>query len=188
MRRLVSPLIAIVLACVGLVAVPYTSAAGPPDRIDAFGAAVDRGSPDLAPGGGPVGIAPGPDGGYWIATDDGGVQSFGVPFYGSAGALRLASPIVGIAATADGRGYWLAAADGGIFTFGSAVYAGSLGGTRLAAPVVGIAAAPDGGGYWLAAADGGVFAFGSAQFRGSMGGTRLAAPVIAIAATAQGTG
>src|SRR4051794_16544188 len=147
MRRLVSPLIAIVLACVGLVAVPYTSAAGPPDRIDAFGAAVDRGSPDLAPGGGPVGIAPGPDGGYWVATDDGGVQSFGVPFYGSAGALHLASPIVGIAATRDGHGYWLAAADGGVFTFGSAVYAGSLGATRLAAPIGRIAPPPGGRGY-----------------------------------------
>jgi hypothetical protein len=40
----------------------------------------------------------------------------------------LDRPIVGMAATPDGRGYWLVAADGGIFTFGDAGFYGSLGG------------------------------------------------------------
>ena len=34
-------------------------------------------------------------------------------------------PIVGMAATPDGRGYWLVAADGGVFTFGDAQFYGS---------------------------------------------------------------
>ena len=40
----------------------------------------------------------------------------------------LNKPIVGMAATPDGRGYWLVAADGGIFSFGDAVFYGSTGG------------------------------------------------------------
>ena len=32
--------------------------------------------------------------------------------------MRLNKPIVGMAATPDGRGYWLVASDGGIFSFG----------------------------------------------------------------------
>ena len=42
------------------------------------------------------------------------------PFYGSEGGTHLNQPIVGMAATPDGRGYWLVASDGGIFTFGDA--------------------------------------------------------------------
>ncbi|MGH9066019.1 MAG: right-handed parallel beta-helix repeat-containing protein [Acidimicrobiales bacterium] len=38
-------------------------------------------------------------------------------FHGSAGAMHLAQPIVGMAATPDGRGYWLVGGDGGVFTF-----------------------------------------------------------------------
>ena len=41
--------------------------------------------------------------------------------------LRLNQPIVGMAATPDGKGYWLVAADGGIFTFGDAGFYGSTG-------------------------------------------------------------
>ncbi len=70
-------------------------------------------------------------------------------FYGSAGGTRLAAPIVGMAATTDGRGYWLVASDGGIFTFGDASFYGSEGAVQLTAPAVGMAATRDGGGYWL---------------------------------------
>ena len=117
-----------------------------------------------------VGMAATADGGgYWLVAADGGVFAFGDARYsGSLGGLRLAAPIVGMAATADG--YWLVAADGGVFAFGDARYGGSLGGLRLAAPIVGMAATADGGGYWLVAADGGVFAFGDATFDGSGAG------------------
>ena len=39
-------------------------------------------------------------------------------FYGSLGNIHLNQPIVGMAATPDGRGYWLVASDGGVFAVG----------------------------------------------------------------------
>ena len=79
-----------------------------------------------------------PTAGYRLVGADGGVFSFGdAGFYGSAGGMRLNSPVVGIVATPDGRGYWLVGADGGVFSFGDAGFYGSAGGMRLNAPVVG---------------------------------------------------
>ena len=88
--------------------------------------------------------------------------------------VSLNRPIVGIAATPDGRGYWLVASDGGIFAFGDARFYGSTGHLKLNRPIVGIAATPDGRGYWLVASDGGIFAFGDAGFHGSLAGRKLA--------------
>jgi hypothetical protein len=137
-----------------------------------------------------VGIASTPDGqGYWLASADGGVYSFGdATFYDSMAGDHLSAPIVGIAATPDGHGYWLAAADGGIFAFGDAQFYGSMGGHPLAKSVVGIASTPDGRGYWEVASDGGMFAFGDARFYGSMGGHPLAKPVVGMASTTDGHG
>ena len=127
--------------------------------------------------------------GSWLAASDGGVFTVGnVAFHGSAGALRLNRPIVGIAATPTGNGYWLAASDGGIFSFGDATFYGSTGALRLNRPIVGIAATPTGNGYWLAASDGGIFSFGDATFYGSTGALRLNQPVVGIAATSTGNG
>jgi DNA-binding beta-propeller fold protein YncE len=78
-------------------------------------------------------------------------------YFGSEGGTPLNKPIVGMAATPDGKGYWLVASDGGVFTFGDAGYFGSEGGTPLNKPIVGMAATPDGKGYWLVASDGGIF-------------------------------
>ena len=120
-----------------------------------------------------------PDGkGYWLASADGGVFTFGdAPFEGSLGATPLQGPIVAMAATPDGKGYWLAALDGGVFSFGDAPFLGSMGATRLNQPIVGMAATPDGKGYWLVAADGGIFSFGDARFFGSTGGIVLNEPI-----------
>ena len=41
------------------------------------------------------------------------------------------APVVGVAATPDGRGYWEVASDGGVFTFGDAGFYGSMGGKPL---------------------------------------------------------
>ncbi len=81
-----------------------------------------------------VGMAASPDGkGYWLVASDGGIFSYGdAQFYGSAGNygstqlngsagnLTLTIPIVGMAASPDGKGYWLVASDGGIFSYGDA--------------------------------------------------------------------
>ena len=127
--------------------------------------------------------------GYWLAAADGGVFALGnAPFLGSAGALPLRRPIVGITSTPSGKGYHLVASDGGVFAYGDAVFKGSTGGRALNAPIVALASTPSGGGYWLAAADGGVFAFGDARFFGSMGGQRLNSPIVGVAATPGGRG
>ena len=87
-------------------------------------------------------------------------------FLGSMGAVKLNQPIVGMAATPDGKGYWLVAARRRHLRLrhrarSSAPRARSA----STSPIVGMAAANDGKGYWLVASDGGVFAFGSAQLR-----------------------
>ena len=127
--------------------------------------------------------------GYWLTGTDGGVFGFGgARFFGSTGGLRLAQPVVAMAATPTNQGYWLVAADGGVFAFGDAVFQGSMGGTRLNQRIVGMAPTPSGRGYWLVGADGGVFAFGDAVFQGSMGGTRLNQRIVGMAATPSGRG
>ena len=57
-----------------------------------------------------------------------------------AAALAVNRPVVGMAATPDGRGYWMVASDGGIFAFGDAHFYGSTGNITLNKPVVGMAA------------------------------------------------
>jgi N-acetylmuramoyl-L-alanine amidase len=114
----------------------------------------------------------------------GDVLDFGdAPTLGSLSNQPLVAPVLGMAATPDGRGYWLVASDGGIFSFGEAVFYGSTGGLRLNRPVVGMAATPDGRGYWLVASDGGIFSFGDAVFRGSGAGGPLAQPVVGMLPT-----
>lgn len=180
-------LCAVVVAVVGMAAVPAGAQAGPPQGTDpdvyAFGPAPFAGSTGQIELDAPiVDLAGTPTGrGYWEVGADGGVFAFGdAVFRGSAGGLDLASPIVAIAPTPDGGGYWLFAADGGVFAYGNAPFLGSLGGITLAEPVVDGTATPTGGGYWLAAADGGVFAFGDAAFLGSAATLALDAPVVGI--------
>jgi MYXO-CTERM domain-containing protein len=103
-----------------------------------------------------------------LVAADGGIFNYGdAPFEGSAGAMTLNAPVVGMAATSTGKGYWLVAADGGIFTYGDAVFHGSAGGMTLAKPIVGMAATVDDGGYWLVGADGGIFTYGDAVYLGN---------------------
>jgi hypothetical protein len=129
------------------------------------------------------------DSGYWLAATDGGIFNYGTaPFAGSHGSSSLNSPIVGVAATPDGKGYWLVASDGGIFNYGDAPFEGSHGGSPLNQPIVGMAATPDGKGYWLVASDGGIFTYGDAGFFGSHGGSPLNQPIVGMAATPDGQG
>jgi hypothetical protein len=138
-----------------------------------------------APGAAGVGAG----GGYRMAAADGGVFTFGnASFLGSAGAVHLNQPIVGMASTRTGNGYWLVARDGGVFAFGDAPFVGSTGAMRLNQPIVGMAPTPSGHGYWLVARDGGVFAFGDAPFLGSTGAMRLNQPIVGMAARPTGSG
>ena len=63
-----------------------------------------------------------------MVASDGGVFTYGdAGFFGSTGNIALHRPVVGVAATPDGKGYWLVASDGGVFTFGDAGFFGSTG-------------------------------------------------------------
>ena len=102
-----------------------------------------------------------------MVASDGGVFNYGdAGFFGSASTLKLTQPVVGIAATPDGKGYWLVSADGGVYPFGTAL--------RMDLPPSQVE--PARGRYhrdarWQGllafAADGGIFNYGDAQFLGS---------------------
>ena len=78
---------------------------------------------------------------YWLVASDGGVFSYGdAAFKGSAGALTLNKPIVGMAATPDGKGYWMVASDGGVFDYGERRLLRLDRRLSLNKPIVGIAA------------------------------------------------
>ena len=126
--------------------------------------------------------------GYWVATANGSIYTFGsVPFYGSALATADA-PVVGMVATPDSDGYRMVTDTGGVFTFGDAGFYGSTGSLVLNKPMVGMAATADGNGYWLVASDGGVFAFGDAAFYGSTGALALNKPIVGMAVDARRQG
>jgi Cu/Zn superoxide dismutase len=127
-------------------------------------------------------VQPAASAGYWLAAKDGGVFAFGdAPFRGSAGGMKLNSPIVGMAAAASGNGYYLVGADGGVFAYGDAPFLGSTGGMKLNSPIVAMGVTRSGQGYYLVAADGGVFAYGDAQFLGSTGSIKLNSPIVSMA-------
>ena len=127
--------------------------------------------------------------GYWLAGVDGGMFTYGdAPFHGSAGAINLNRPIVGIAPTPAGSGYWMVATDGGIFSYGDAKFFGSTGAMKLNQPIVGMTSTRTGNGYWMVASDGGIFAFGDAAFHGSTGDMKLNRPIVGMATTPSGKG
>ena len=127
--------------------------------------------------------------GYWLTTSNGSIYTFGaVPFYGSALAMSIASPIVDMVATPDGKGYQMVSSAGGVFTFGDAGFFGSTGSLVLNKAIVGMADTEDGDGYWLVGSDGGIFAFGDAGFYGSTGSLVLNKPIVGMASTPDGKG
>jgi hypothetical protein len=137
-----------------------------------------------------IAIAPTASGhGYWIASSDGAVDSYGdAKSYGSLDSTHLNASIIAMTATPSGNGYWLLARDGGVFTYGDAKFYGSTGAKTLNAPIIAMAATETGKGYWLLARDGGVFTFGDAKFYGSTGAMRLNAPIIGMGASTGGGG
>ncbi|WP_201733728.1 SpoIID/LytB domain-containing protein [Acidithrix sp. C25] len=127
--------------------------------------------------------------GYYVDSSQGGVVALGsASVFGSMVGTKLNKPVVGMAATPDGKGYWMVAADGGIFSFGDAAFYGSTGAIKLNKPIVGMSSTPDGKGYWLVASDGGIFTFGDAAFYGSTGAMKLNKPIVGMASTPDGKG
>jgi peptidoglycan hydrolase-like protein with peptidoglycan-binding domain len=169
------------------------SQAAKPNSVTAYGSAQNQGPDGSAPFTRPaVAIArAGAESstGYWLASNDGAVHSFGTAqFFGSMAGVKLAHPVVGIASLSSGAGYWLVADDGGVFAFGAAPFLGSLGDRHLTSPIASMAATPGGAGYWLVARDGGVFAFGDAPFLGAPAGSALHGAVVGIASSPTGKG
>lgn len=122
------------------------------------------------------------------AGHDSTIYAYGsASFHGSTDGKALASPIVGMASTANGKGYWIVAANGAVYSF-NAPYYGGLVGWPLGHPVVGMAATPTGRGYWLVTSDGTVFPAGDAKWYGGLSGKRLTSPIKAIISTPGGKG
>ena len=63
--------------------------------------------------------------GYRMVASDGGIFSYGAPFYGSLGANAHSQPVACLAPSVDGKGYYLMDATGHIFSYGDAVYLGN---------------------------------------------------------------
>jgi Bacterial Ig-like domain (group 3) len=128
--------------------------------------------------------------GYWLATKTGGV--FAVGSARSLGGISTpaSDPMVGIAATADGKGYWVVTANGTVASFGDARSHGDLPGAGVKVPdIVAIAPTANGKGYWLVGRDGGLFAFGNASFHGSVPGVKKGVSnIVGIATSATGGG
>ncbi|HEV7861297.1 MAG TPA: L,D-transpeptidase family protein [Acidimicrobiia bacterium] len=163
------------------------------NSVTAYGSAPNQGPDGSAPfTSPPVAIArAGAErtAGYWLASADGGVHSYGTArFFGSLAGSKLPHPIVGIAALPSGAGYWLVADDGGVFAYGGAPFLGSLGDRHLASPIAAMTATPSGAGYWLVARDGGVFAFGDAPYGGAPAGSALHGAVVGVASSPTGKG
>ena len=122
-----------------------------------------------------------------LTGNDDTVYAFGAAtFRGSTQGMALASPVVGMAQTADGSGYWLVAEDGGVFGFGAPFFGSAAAYPHR--PVVAMAATADGGGYWIVTEDGAIFAFGTAPYAGGLAGVRLNAPITDIIPTTDGLG
>ena len=110
--------------------------------------------------------------GYWMATDESHVYTFGDAHVLRRPAATCISTSRSSAASRcrPATGYWLLGRDGGIFTFGDAPSSTARpAAMHLNKPVNGMERTDDDKGYWLVADDGGIFTFGDAQFYGSTG-------------------
>ena len=144
--------------------------------------------------------------GYWLAAADGGVFSFGAPFYGSGvrpppGVCDFSpqspSDLEGtmgcdaIASTPSGNGYWLLNAFRSATAFGQAGQALQSGCTSLNGATgqwTALASSPTGNGFLVTSTNGGVMGCGDAVSFGGPVTESLNQPIVAIAATPDGKG
>ncbi len=105
--------------------------------------------------------------GYWLLDADGSLAAHGrTPRLAHqsrpAAPVDAADPVVGMAATPDGRGYWTVTGRGVVRAFGVADLLRKPRSNHLDAAVVAITATPDGTGYWLLTSRGTLLAYGTA--------------------------
>ena len=101
-------------------------------------------------------------GGYWLVAADGTVTAFDAPALGPEPDALPVAPVVGTAATADGKGLWEVTRTGAVYAYGDAPFLGPDAPLDPQAPISAITADPAAsGGYWLVGVDGGVFAYGA---------------------------
>jgi hypothetical protein len=128
-----------------------------------------------------------PPSSYDIVLSNGGVHNYaGAQFYGSKAGVKLPSPIVAGATTADGGGYWLVSAKGAVYRFGDATNYGQP--KHVSGPVVAMAVTPDGQGYWIVTKNGGIYNFGDAAFCGSPVHQKTSGGIVSFAPTPDGQG
>jgi hypothetical protein len=171
MRRLRRVMVVLLFACTWtLLAAPVGANAAPPPR---------------APG-------------YWLVGADGGVFSFGAPFYGSGvtvpgtcgfnpqppSTLNAAFGCSAMAPTPSGNGYWILNAYRSATPFGVADQL--RGCTSLNGAIgswTGIASSVSGGGFLMVSSNGGVAGCGDAGPMGGLTSLTLAGPIVGMAAT-----
>ncbi len=121
--------------------------------------------------------------GYWILSQNGGIQAYGNAVYYGHG-KGSDNDAVDMATTPSGKGYWILSKNGGIHTYGDAAYYGHGKGSDNDA--VAMAATPDGGGYWIVCKNGGIHSYGNAIYYGHGKGSDNDA--VDIARTVDGKG
>jgi hypothetical protein len=143
--------------------------------------------------------------GYWLVGADGGVFSFGAPFYGSGvtspGACDFSpqSPSTlnstlgcdAIASTPSGNGYWILNVFRSATAFGQAAQALQIGCTSLNGATgawTGLTSSVTGNGFFMTSSNGGVEGCGDAVPSGGLTSRTLNAAVVGIAATPDGKG
>jgi hypothetical protein len=144
-------------------------------RVPSF---VAPGSPTGPPA--PIAVPSPKPSGYWLAGADGGVFSFGVPFYGSfVGRLPSAQSVVGFASLPGGLGYGVITA-AGVVDGTSRFQCFSPG--QVGEPIVAGMVAPGGLGCYAVTAGGEVLSAGlGASTYGSAAGVHLNKPVVGMA-------
>jgi hypothetical protein len=153
----------------------------------------------------PVSAVPIPSTGYWLGAADGGVFSFGAPFYGSGVSGTGGSPAPcgftpqppstlnannGCTSfTGNTSAYWLLNPHRWVTGFGpgpstpSACTQPVTNGTQ---PWAAMATTSDGNGLWLVTANGTVGTCGDATSQGDLSGTTLNAPIVGVASSSDG--
>lgn len=146
-----------------------------------------------------------PTPGYWLVGADGGVFSFGAPYYGSGtiapgtcgfspqppSTLNTAFGCDAIASTPSGNGYWLLNAYRWATAFGQAGQPDQIGCTGLNGAKgswTGITSSPTGNGFFLASSNGAVVGCGDAVPFVGLTSETLNAPVVGMAATPDSKG